>query len=359
MKKHVEIKQIILKTLLKMQYLTSLKSLLLFIVLYFITQLAGAQECSLTLDKAQKLYDAGVIEDIPEMLAPCIEHGFLPQEQLQAYKLIILSYLFDQNFEMADKNMLRFLKKYPEYQPLNADPAEFVQLFKSYHILRVFSFGVIGGGNLAFPLLTKSYTVNSQGLQGKYKNFGLGFQAGIKLDFYLSSRLAVNIEGEYFTDSYAYNLDLAGLQNIHSKETQTKLEFPVLITYDFGKDKIRPYLSLGGSLDYLISDVAQKDLIVPSQNIDISGVGINLKSSRRQLNYNIVLGCGVKYKITKGFVFFDIRWKQGLFNQVLSNTRYNSVETFKYQNPDNDYILNNLIFSVGYIHSIFKAKKKI
>lgn len=341
-----------------MQDLPLLKSLLLLIIFIFIIQTAGAQDCALTLDKAQRLYESGVIEEIPQMLAPCIENGFSQQERLQAYKLLILSYLFDQNIDEANKSMLKFLKEYPEYELQTTDPAEFAQLFKSYRVIRVFSIGITAGGNLSFPMLMKSYATNDQNINGTYKNSGLGFEGGIKLNFYLFTRFALSLEGYYVSNSFAYDLNQPGIQQIHSKEVQTKLEFPLTITYDFGRNKVRPYLSLGGSLDYLISATANKDLFIASQNIDIAGTGINLKPRRKQLNYNGIFGCGVKYKIPRGYVFFDMRWKQGLFNQVLSNGRYNTIETFKYQNPDDNYTLSNLIFSVGYIHSFFKAKKK-
>ena len=341
-----------------MQGQTSLKALLLLIFIECSMQIAGAQDCDSTLNKAQKLYESGVIEEIPQILTPCIKQGFSPDERLQAFKLLILSYLFDQNLEEANRSMLNFLKDYPEYKLQPTDPVEFAQLFKLYHIIRIFSIGVAAGGNLSYPLLLKSYETNSQNLHGKYRNEGIGYEGGVKLSFYLASKLALNLEFYYFTNSFSYLIIQPGIQNIHSKEIETKLELPLTLTYDFGNNRIRPYLGIGGSVDYLISATDNKDLSVFSQNINIAGSGIKVTSGRRQFNYNGILDCGVKYKISRGFVFFDARWKQGLFNQVLSGKRYNTDETFVYQNPDDNFTLNNFIFSVGYIHSFFKAKKK-
>ncbi len=343
---------------MNMQGQTSLKALLLLIFFECTIQTAGAQDCSQTLDKAQKLYESGIIEEIPQMLTPCINEGLPPEERLQAFKLLILSYLFDQNIEEADKSMLNFLKDYPEYKLKPTDPAEFTQLFNSYHVIRFFSMGVVAGGNLSYPLLLKSYATNSQNLHGKYKNADIGYEGGIKLNFYLAYRLSLNLELLYFENSFGYLLIQPGLQNIHSKENQTKLELPLTLTYDFGSNRIRPYLGIGGSLDYLIIAIENKDLSVFSQGVNISGSGIKITSGRRQFNYNGILDCGVKYKIPRGFVFFDVRWKQGLMNQVLTSHRYNAAETYLYQNPDDNFTLNNLIFSVGYVHSFFKAKKK-
>jgi hypothetical protein len=321
-------------------------------------QIAGAQNCSETLDKAQKLYESGMIEEIPQMLTPCINKGFSPDERLQANKLLILSYLFDQNLEEADKSMLNFLKDYPEYKLNPTDPAEFAQLFKSYRVIRVFSIGAVAGGNLSYPWLLKNYATNSQNLYGKYSNANVGYEGGVALNFYLASALSLNLELYYFTNSFAYLLLQPDVQNIHSKETQTKLELPVTLTYDFGHHKIRPYLRIGGSLDYLIKASDNKTLSISSQNVNIRGSGINVTSERQQFNYNGIVGGGIKYKTPEGFIFFDVRWKQGLLNQVVTNNRYQTESAFIYQNPDDNFTLNNLIFSVGYMHSFFKAKKK-
>jgi hypothetical protein len=341
-----------------MQSQTTLKSLLFLALMQFFILSAKAQDCELTLERAQKLYDNGIIEDIPKMLIPCIEQGFTPEDRLRAYKLLILSYLFDQNIGEADKSMLNFLKDYPEYELQKTDPAEFSQLFNTYRVSRIFSIGFSLGGNLTFPLLIKSYATNNQNLTGTYQNSGMGYEGGFKLNFYLASHLGLNFEGYYFVNSYAYSLSQPGEQQIHSKEIQTKLEFPLTISYHFGKNKLLPYISIGGSVDYLISARQNQDLFIISQNTHVSGNNINITSRRQQYNYNGIIGCGVKYKITRGFIFFDARWKQNILNQVVSSKRFNTTESFIYQNPDDNFYLNNLVFSAGYMHSFFKAKKK-
>jgi len=344
--------------ILNMQRQTLLKLILLFLFFEFPAFILKAQDdCALILDKAQKQYENGIIEEIPQLLAPCLQQGFSPTERIQAFKLIILANLFDQNIEDAEKNMLNFLKNYPEYQVSSTDPAEFVQLFKSYRVLRILSMGVSIGGDLTFPMVNESFVTNGQDIKGKYSP-KIGVYSGIKLIFYLATRMELNVEGYYLTNSFQHTLIQPGLQKLNSTETQQKIELPISLTFDFGRNKIRPYLRAGFSIDYMLSASSKNDMYIYSQNKDITGSDINILPRRRQLNYNIVFGAGLKYKIPRGYVLLDLRWREGLYNQVLSGGRLNTTETFKYQSPDDNFTLNNLAFSVAYIHSFFKTKKK-
>jgi hypothetical protein len=320
---------------------------------------ASAQEdCKSTLDKAQKQYENGIIEDIPQMLAPCIENGFSDEERLQAYKLIILSCLFDQNTEDADKGMLSFLKKYPEYQLTSDDPAEFAQEFQAFQSLPFISVGGSAGTNFTYPYVIKSYVTNGLGNRGEYGNSGVGFQVGGILNFYLAQHWELNVEPSYLRSKYKYSLTLSNLETISSTESQSKVELPVCVTYIFGNGVLRPYLKAGCSLDYLFNATSKKKLVYTSVSSEISSSDMNVLSDRRQFNFSGMFGGGIRYKIPKGFVFFDVRWTDEILNQVAAGNRYNNEATFKYQNPDDDLLINNLFLSVGYVHSFFKPVKK-
>ena len=80
---------------------------LYFILLFVIgSQYAFSQtDCSVKLDSAQNLFENGIIEEIPQVLNPCIEEGFTREQKISAYKLIILTYLFDDNQQGAESTM--------------------------------------------------------------------------------------------------------------------------------------------------------------------------------------------------------------------------------------------------------------
>src|SRR4030042_613026 len=117
---------------------------IIVLVLPLFSLTARAQDdCSKTLQEARNRYDLGMIDEIPKMLAPCMQEGFTRTQRIEAYKLLILAYLFDDDQFDAEKTMFEFLKKFPEYQIMPNDPVEFIHLFESYRTTSEFSFGII------------------------------------------------------------------------------------------------------------------------------------------------------------------------------------------------------------------------
>ena len=339
-----------------MQYQKFIKFFaLIFFYESIVLSLNAQDSCSLVLSDAQNLYKKGQIEEIPQMLAHCIENGFSDEERIEAYKLIVLSYIFNQEKLEADSSMLSFLKKYPEYQVTNNETAEFLQLFKSFRTLPIFSVGISIGGNISFPVMINNYTTNGQNVKGMYSNSGIGYNAGIKFIYYIVKKLAINLEGVYYTNKFNYNLVLPDYISVNSEETLTKLEFPVSFTYDFNELKFSPYVRVGFALDYLVNATEKNNLTIISQNTLISG-SENVK--RRQFNYSAIIGGGLRFRVTKGFIFLDLKWKSGILDQVLPGSKFNNIETYRFQSPENDFGINNLVFSIGFVHSFYKPVKK-
>src|SRR5664279_3988073 len=110
--------------------------LIIFLLFCFYGQAsAQGQSCSYTLKEAERLYQQGLIKDIPSMLQGCLEKGFTRQQRQEAFKLIIECLLYNDNQAAADSAMPRFMKKFPEYEINPTDPKEFVYLFNSYRNL--------------------------------------------------------------------------------------------------------------------------------------------------------------------------------------------------------------------------------
>src|SRR4030042_4814203 len=86
---------------------------IIVLVLPLFSLTAHAQDdCSKTLQEARNLYDLGMIDEIPKMLSPCMQEGFTRPQRIEAYKLLILAYLFDDNQFEAERTMTEFLKRY-------------------------------------------------------------------------------------------------------------------------------------------------------------------------------------------------------------------------------------------------------
>lgn len=73
-----------------------MKRLLPFLILILISSESFAQltSCAQTLRLARSTYEQGRLHEIPALLEKCLTGGFSQQEQVEAYKLLCLSYIY-------------------------------------------------------------------------------------------------------------------------------------------------------------------------------------------------------------------------------------------------------------------------
>jgi opacity protein-like surface antigen len=321
-------------------------------------------DCVFKLDEAQNSYEEGVFQSIPDLLLPCMERGFNKDEKLRAYKLLILTYLFDDQQDKAEELMLEFLGKYPEYQITAADPVEFQHLFEDYQTIPVYSFGITLGGNFTDAMFIQSFGVgNLNDYDADYKPSGLGFQVGFRVNRYLMERMEISAELTFTQNKTQYSSSLYNFTSISKTETSSSLSLPLSVTYDFPFRLVTPYVRGGISMDYLVSSSALFNRTY-SENIgltEVTGPEIDLTPNRKQFYTSFLLGGGVKYNLSNGYLVLDLRTNLGLYNFVNEDNRYaiDSHELiYKYYYVDDDFILNRLYFSVGYVRKLYKTYPK-
>ena len=332
----------------------------LLMLLAVFSKISAQEDCSFTLSKAQKLYDAGQIEQIPQMLQSCIENGFSSDEKLQAQKLIVLSYLFDNNTKEADKAMLAFLKKYPEYEILPADQAEFIQLFNTYRTVPIASIGAVIGTNYNLIRPTNLYGTN--GNKGSYSNSGFSYQAGISYKQYIKTKFDLNLSILYCSNTYQYsNSIIAGPSSITFTETQNNIEFPLSLIYTpytFGR--FSPFVRAGINTGYLLSSSGTGVRSTTLLGKDVTGSSLDLTKKREALQFWGLLGSGVCVNFKGIFVMFDLRYSLNLTNQVKKSGRQqtNDDQIWLYYNNENDYNWNKLTFTIGLFYKFYKPQKR-
>lgn len=331
----------------------------------------GEGACAFTLREAQGLYDQGLIEDIPGMLEDCIRDGFTKEERLDAYKLIILSYLFDDDQDQANEEMLKFLKKYPEYQITATDPAEFTYLFNTYDTKHKFTYGGFIGGNMAHGAISELFGVynTGNGNEPVYRRSSLGLSGGLRINFPIVSHLELSVEGIFNLSSFSLDQGvLYGFALPDVKESHTRIDLPVTFTWDFPAGNFVPFIRAGIQGGYLVSAswTASRLYTGVEQDIaDVTGTSLDVTDLRNQFSLWAIGGGGLKYKIPKGYIVLDIRYNTGLTTQNNPEAnRYTGTDaaqdqTFLYYAPDSEFSLNNLIFSIGYQRSFYKPKKII
>jgi hypothetical protein len=328
------------------------------------------EQCAFTLREAQNLYSQGLIENIPGMLQACIRDGFTKEERSEAYKLIILSYLYDDDQEKANQEMLLFLKRYPEYEISATDPVEFTYLFNSYDTRPKLTFGAFFGGNMSHGSVAEPFSVeNLNTAQDPVLKFStLGISGGVRFNFLLARNLELCTEAMFSTNTFSFEPGtLYDMNVLVHNETQSRIELPLTVTYEAELGSWRPYARAGLMGGYLISSSVNltRTYTGDGQLNDVEVLNSDYKLLRRTVNLWAVAGGGVKYKIPKGYIILDLRYNVGLMLQNdHSQNRYTAADQvqdgiFMGYYTDPDFSLNNVVLSIGYLRSLYKPKKKL
>lgn len=336
-----------------------LRSKLLLLIICFVSLNIQAQEssCSFKLQEAESLYETGILDSIPAMLRSCLNNnGFDNEELARAYKLLILTYQFEDYQEMAELTMLKFLKDFPEYELKATDPIEFKYLYNSYQTIPSFSVGIILGGNYSMIRIIEPYTIGDpEDYQGEYTP-GISFQAGLQFKKYITNEIDINLDVIYTNTSFDYSIEQLD-HTTKYKEVSSLLSIPVSATYDFKMGQLSPYLRIGASLDYMLT--ASADL----EKINTTNIALNQKETdidvledRNVMNISALAGGGVKWNIKMGYVMFDVRYHYSFMNIVNGDNRMDDLKLGSYNYYEDDFTTHNLYFSIGWVYSFYKTK---
>jgi hypothetical protein len=336
------------------------KVIILLCVLYASiigSNLLNAQEnCAVNLKRAQELFSSGQIEEVPVLIEPCLESGFTKEEKIQAYKILINAYVFDDNLEKAEITMLDFLKKYPEYETISTDPSEFVNLMQQFDNRPRFSIGFIAGGT--YSVIRVIEPVNTSPLNdnfGYYNTSGVSYHVGFSFIKNLTSKLELSIEADFKNAVFDHYLDPNSFTSNSYYEAQQLINLPVSLCYSLGKGKIYPFARLGFNTGFLVSSGADLISVPGVESPRISNI-----DNRETLCFWGIIGGGVRLKISKAYLFADVRYNLALNNQVNNNGRRNTQgdELWLYQYRDDDFYHDDLNLSIGYVRTIYKPRKK-
>lgn len=334
----------------------------LILILFFVSASSFAQEseCAFKLQEAEDSYEMGVLDSIPSMLRDCVNNdGFDNEELARAYKLLIKTYLFEDFQEMAELTMLKFLKKFPEYEIKPTDPVEFTYLYKSYQTVPAYSIGFIGGVNYSFVRIIEPYSLDgTKDYEGGYSSSGVTYQFGLQIKRYINKNIDINLDVIYTSKIFNNTVNQIDSKIIYD-ETQSMLSFPLSGIYDFKLGNFSPYVRLGANLDYMLSASASlKRTIESAVGVDdVTGSAIDIIDNRKPYNISALIGGGVKYNIKKGYVMLDLRYHMGFTNNVNGENRHAIQELWSnYNYVDDDFSLNNLFISVGYVFSFYQTK---
>jgi hypothetical protein len=169
---------------------------------------------------------------------------------------------------------------------------------------------------------------------------------------------------------YTYDLNkfedavdtLSSIGSISFIEKHSWLRIPVNLTYDFNIfPKLSTYVRVGGSVGYLLTSTSTYTRSYTSSSLLASATGPeeNIILNRNSWNYWVSGGLGFKYQIAMGNVFLDVRYNYGLRNITDETARYsNQTLMYKYYYLDDNFIMDDLAFTLGFTRYLYIPKKK-
>lgn len=330
-------------------------------LLLIIFTIKAQDDCGSKLVDAQKLYRQGIIEEIPQMLKPCIETGFTRIQRNEAYKILILTYLFDGDQLNAENTMIEFLKKNPEYEIMPNDPVEFVSLFETFRTLSVFSFGLKFGPNFTNARVIEHYSALNLDHTNSRDVTGGGYHVGLSINRYIARRIFLNLGLNYIHSSYKFIEENVSNVNapepmkttIGFKESLNRYELPLSVGYEFEYSPFNYILSTGASIYKIFKASGIPEILkVPKAEVSMTDY-------RKSVMFSYHISMGLKYKVPRGYLAFDMRYQIGINNIVNTGLRWKNPELLhQYNYVDDDFALNSFSISFGYYFSFYQPKKR-
>jgi hypothetical protein len=330
----------------------------LFLMLTLVLPCKAQKACLQALENAENLYANGRPENVPQTLESCLKKGFDKEQQIRAYELVILSYLYLDDDILAADYMLELLKFEKEFELTGREPKEFKKLYNAFRTYPIFMLGIHTGANYTFVEPGKLYSLGETEKDSISYSPDPGFQIGVSTELQIGKHLLLNTGLNISQLNYSYSHRLFNFTRYALKEKQFTLNVPIGIKIATGGKKIKPYISLGASFDLLIKSDIQISRSFPNNAIvEITGQDINATAIRRKQNYHLFGGLGFKLKVPKSFLFFEARVSNGRLNQVNTSERYNNNELiYRYGHVDNDFSLNHVSVITGIQYNFYKPK---
>ncbi|MBI1306651.1 MAG: outer membrane beta-barrel protein [Bacteroidetes bacterium] len=308
------------------------------------------------LAEAASAYDNGDISKVIELANVCLSSSEI-SDKAQAYRLLAMAYLINNQSSDALNAAVKMLELNPRYKPdLLKDPKEFTQLLSKIDVVPAFSLGLAGMyglnsthvnviGFYAPADYTKSYSSGT----------GSHFRFAINYNFNNTHGLEFNIMPQ--TSRYSLNYEVFEKQYKVSEILRT-INFPLFYKFNFRKGKaVRLFAGAGFYSSVLLHSYNDFIISSPEGKQEIKHYGS--RTRRNTFNYGVAANAGVNIKFREGHITAGICYFKALSNFTDAGSRYkNPVLVYDYLYLDDDFRMDSFMFSVGYSKYLnFKVRK--
>lgn len=348
-----------------------------------------AQTWSQRLSSAERDYEEGRLANIPErleggFLLKAKEGGYSKEENVRALKLITKVYIFLDDGPNAEDYLVRLLKADKEHKlDPRVDPAELYFLYNQFRTKPILRLAVRTGVNKTFPQVLQTFSPSNTLQVKKLYNgvgeppgtatsagtIGMGYWGELIAERHLRWGVEVGTGIGISNSSYDVDNYIGGGPEAeptlvtYISNQQFNFKVPVFARYNFRYFKEFgpiPYISVGGSYDYLMN----AEYTEASRR---GGTSFTLNSNKNLKSLDLVnlnnmsgyIAIGTKLRVQTHFLTFEFRYDRSFFNYINEDNRWNGNQFLTYDLGfvEDDLSLDMLSFSIGYTYSIYSPKK--
>lgn len=320
-------------------------------------KLIAQTDCSNQLRLAQRLFDDGLLEEIPQLLQSCLITGFTKEEKIAAYKMIVQVYLFTNAMEQADEEMLRFLREFPNYRVSPGDPSEFVNLHSTYRTEPVLQIETFAGASFSHPYIIERFGVESlRNESGEYSSLP-GVYLGASYTRNLSRLFVADIGISLAMLRTAYSNALFPHTSISANLSDFHLGIPLSVRYNYPLQGFVPFLKGGVEPTYLLYSSANITRSFTTGADPITGT-VNLTANHKRFDVKPFLGVGVEFSFGNTTLIANAGFRMGTIVPTQRELIYSNPATIeRYYFVEDRWIANQTYITISYIFSIYNPVK--
>lgn len=335
-----------------------MKRILLFItiVVYGFSALHAQVTCTEQLTNAQRNFDDGLLDDIPALLADCMIDGFTKEEKTNAYKLLMQTYLFTEQIELADELMIQFLTEFPSYTIAVNDPREFIDLYNTYRTKPIYNLEFMASGNISIPivLFNNSPTDYNSDLNEYSPGIGVNLEAN-----YINT-LVGNFD---FSAGLSFSYNRLGYYNKPSDYGEVEVTFssmtvglPLAVRYDYSFNNVNLFAKAGIETTYLLS--YKGDYTTRDRGAEPYTGAPNFANNHNRIDVKPFLGIGAKINLGRDQLHIAVGYKFGIINESPTENVFADFQSIvKFKDIEDEKLSNSAGISISYFRPIFKPKK--
>lgn len=244
--------------------------------------------------------------------------------------------------------------------------------------------GLKAGSNLSKTIVTRRYTVltptnyQEELMYKEYENFNkAGSQGTLEITFYFKG-IGISLQPTLRNARFVYTNRYRWSDTEENTTNTLELNYtqeqkivhtilPLMVRYEIGSGKLRPYIEGGTYMGFLIN--ANKEVNI--QGVDYASGGENQFESEpivvgakdlfAKKHWSLLIGTGVNYNLGNVRLNLDISYQYGMSNITSTKNRFSNDRLAGVGDAMDDMKLNNISVSAGclfplrFLGSGFKA----